>query len=51
LYQALLAFEQIDNIKLDLKLIIQNINEDNYVNLKQGVLDDLKEVLGVIQNE
>jgi len=46
-----LAFEQIDNIKLDLKLIIQNINEDNYVNLKQGVLDDLKEVLGVIQNE
>lgn len=51
LYQALLALEQIDNIKLDLKLIIQNINEDNYVNLKQGVLDDLKEVLGVIQNE
>ena len=46
LYQALLALEQIDNIKLDLKLIIQNINEDNYVNLKQDVLDDLKEVLG-----
>ena len=44
--KALLALEQIDNIKLDLKLIIQNINEDNYVNLKQDVLDDLKEVLG-----
>ncbi len=51
LYQALLALEQIDDIKLDLKLIIQNINEDNYINLKQDVLDDLKEVLGVIQNE
>ncbi len=46
LKKALLALEQIDNIKLDLKLIIQNINEDNYVNLKQDVLDDLKEVLG-----
>lgn len=44
--EALLALEQIGDIKLDLKLIIQNINEDNYVNLKQGVLDDLKEVLG-----
>jgi len=30
---------------MDLKLIKQNIEEDNYVNLKQQVIDDLNEVI------
>jgi len=45
LKKALLALERLDEIRIDLKLIKQNIEEDNYVNLKQQVIDDLNEVI------
>jgi len=45
LKEACLALERLDEIKIDLKLIKQNIEEDNYVNLKQQVIDDLNEVI------